>query len=135
MKHFQLDSSMTNMRGQFYPTGYMVLMFPSRDDADRAARLLQDGGLSAEALALMTPDVVREQLARTIGSQGIPLPSAGTEADTVRRIVEFANQGHHGLMVHAPHAEDSDRVMELLRDVPMSYGQKYRRLVIEDVAG
>jgi hypothetical protein len=135
MKQFQLDSSMTNMRGIFYPTGYMMLMLPTREDADRAARLLQDGGIGAESLSLLTPEIAREQLARTIGSDGIPLPSAGTEGDTVRRIVDFASKGHYGLLVHAPDGEDGDRVMELLKDVPISYGQKWRKLVIEDMAG
>lgn len=36
MKPFQLESSMLTMRGVFYPTGYMVLMFPTGQDA-RAA--------------------------------------------------------------------------------------------------
>jgi len=35
--------------------------------------------------------------------------------------------------VHAPHAADSDRVMDLLQGAGISYGQKYRTLVIEDV--
>jgi hypothetical protein len=35
--------------------------------------------------------------------------------------------------VHAPHQEDSDRVMAALKDVPIAYGQKYRKLVIEDL--
>lgn len=68
-----------------------------------------------------------------MGSADIPLPSAGTEADTVRRFVQLAAEGHHGLMIRAPHAADSDRVMEALRDCPISYGQKYRHLVIEDL--
>ncbi len=36
-------------------------------------------------------------------------------------------------MVHAPHAQDSDRVMALLEGCPISYAQKYRHLVIEDL--
>jgi hypothetical protein len=37
-------------------------------------------------------------------------------------------------MVHAPSGKDSDRAMELLKDANISYGQKYRHLVIEDLA-
>jgi hypothetical protein len=36
-------------------------------------------------------------------------------------------------MVHAPKAEASDRVLELLRGSGITFGQKYRHLVIEDV--
>ena len=49
--------------------------------------------------------------------------SPGTEADTVRRIVELASQGHHGLLIHAPTAKESDRVMEALHGANISYGQ------------
>ena len=61
------------------------------------------------------------------------LPSAGTEGDTVRKFAELFREGHHGLMVHAPKAEDSDRMLELLRGSGITFGQKYRHLVIEDV--
>ena len=53
--------------------------------------------------------------------------------DTVRQFATYAMRGHHALMVHAPENEHSDRVMELLRDFPISYGQRYRKLVIEDI--
>lgn len=133
MKPFQLESSMTTLGGVFYPTGYMVLMFPTENDAMQAARSLQDGGIDSDTISLLTPSIIQEQLVRSVGSADIPLPSAGTEADTVRRFAEFASKGHHGLMVHAPSGDDGDRVTELLKGAPISYGQKYRKLVIEDV--
>lgn len=133
MKQFQLDSSMTTLRGVFYPTGYMVLMFPTENDAQQAARSLQDAGIAGDTISLLTPEVFQEQIVRSVGNADIPLPSAGTEADTVRRFAEYASQGHHALMVHAPSGGDGDRVMEILKDAPISYGQKYRKLVIEDV--
>jgi hypothetical protein len=81
---------------------------------------------------LVTPQDFRREIAGTEGDEGI-LPSAGTEGDTIRKMAELFAQGHHGLMVHAPSQEDSDRAMEALRDTPMSFGQKYRKLVIEDL--
>jgi hypothetical protein len=132
MKPFHLDSSMTTMRGVFYPTGWMVLMFPGEQEARDAARLLADGGLAEGDVMLLTPEDVRRDLLGAAGDDDL-LPSAGTEGDTVRRFAEFARQGHHGLMVHAPETKESDHVMELLRGSPVSYGQKYRKLVIEDI--
>jgi hypothetical protein len=134
MKSFELEPGMTTMRGVFYPTGYMFLMFPTKDDAMAAERKLEDDGLAGESISLLTPELIQEKIARTIGSGDIPLPSAGTEADTVRQIVELAAQGHHALMIHAPKAHESEHVMEVLRDAKISYGQKYRHLVIEDLA-
>lgn len=133
MNHFELDSSMLTMGGVFYPTGYMVLMLPGEQEARAAATRLQDGGIPAEKISLLTPGVIQEKITRTVGTADIPLPSAGTEADTVRRFAQLAGQGHHALLVHAPHAEESDRVMELLKGCPISYGQRYRHLVIEDL--
>ena len=130
MRPFHLDSSMKTMRGVFYPTGWMVLMFHGEQQARDAARLLEQNGIGGDAMMLMSPQDIRREL--VAGDDAI-LPSAGTEGDTVRKIVECADKGHHGLMVHAPHHADSDRVMELLKGAQISYGQKYRTLVIEDI--
>jgi hypothetical protein len=133
MKHFELEPSMLTMRGVFYPTGYMVLMFPSEQAAKEAERKLEDDGLSGEKVCLLSPDVIQEKIARTVGSADIPMPSAGTEADTVRRYAELAGKGHYALMIHAPHGDETAHIMEVLEGAPISYAQKYRQLVIEDL--
>lgn len=133
MKPFILDSSMTTMAGVFYPTGHAVLMFPSKDEARRASKTLVDAGVAEDDISVMSPEVILDDVARTVGSADIPMPSVGTEADTVRQMTHLAAQGHWGLMVHAPHQKDGDRIMEALRGFSISYAQKYRQLVIEDL--
>ena len=133
MKEFTLEPSMLTMSGVFYPTGYMFLMFPSEQDARDAERVLEDDGYTGESISLLTPVMIQEKIARTIGSADMPLPSAGTEADTVRRFAELASQGHHALMIHAPKANETEHIMQLLRQSKISYAQKYRHLVIEDL--
>jgi hypothetical protein len=133
MKHFELDPHMLTMRGVFYPTGYMVLMLDGEKQARDAERKLEEAGISGEHICLLSPSVVQEKIARTVGTADIPLPSAGTEADTVRRFAELASQGHWMLMIHAPSGDETSRIMELLKGFPISYGQKYRQLVIEDL--
>ena len=132
MRPFHLDSSMKTMRGVFYPTGWMVLMFPGEQLARDAAKLLEDNGVADGDVLLLTPEDFRREIIGAAGDDDM-LPSAGTEGDTVRRFAELAGQGHYGLMVHAPKSESSDHVMELLRGCPIAYGQKYRALVIEDI--
>lgn len=132
MKPFQLTNDMKTMTGVFYPTGWMVLMFPGEQAARDAARRLEDNGFEGDGMMLLTPGEVLRNIAGATGDDGMA-PSVGSEGDTARRFAELARQGHHALMVHAPHAEDSDRVKDLLKDAPISYGQKYRKLVIEDV--
>ena len=133
MKHFELEPSMLTMRGVFYPTGYRVLMLPSEQDARAAERKLEEAGVSGEKVSLLAPEVIQEKIAHTVGTADIPLPSAGTEADTVRKFAELASKGHYGLMIHAPSGDETHRIMDLLKGFPFSYGQKYRQLVIEDL--
>lgn len=133
MKHFELESSMLTLGGVFYPTGYMVMMFPTEQDARAAEKKLEEDGCSGEKISLLTPEVIQEKITRTMGSADIPLPSAGTEGDTVRRFAELAGKGHYGLMIHAPSSDESDHIMKVLQGAPISYGQKYRHLVIQDL--
>jgi hypothetical protein len=133
MKPFSIEPNMLTLRGVFYPTGYMFIMFPTEKDARDAERALEDNGVTGESISLLSPQEIQEKVARTVGSADMPMPSAGTEADTVRHFAQLASQGHHALMIHAPSAKDSDRVMQVLKDAHMSYGQKYRHLVIEDL--
>lgn len=134
MRPFELRRDMLSMTGQFYPTGHIVLMLPDAGAAEAAGRALVDAGVTDDDIMLITPDAMMSQIVRTVGNSGMPLPSAGTEADTVRRFSQYASQGHYALLVRAPDNEDSERVMAALRGHPVSHAQKYRMLVIEDLA-
>jgi hypothetical protein len=132
MKPFALEPGMLTIRGVFYPTGHLFLLFPSERDAREAERALERHGHSGEHISLLTPAEILGKIARTAGADE-PLPSPGTEADTVRRFASLARQGHHGLLIHAPSHEETERIMRALQGHPVSYGQKYRHLVIEDL--
>jgi hypothetical protein len=134
MKTFSIDAAMTNMRGVFYPTGHMVLMFPTERDARRACELLRNDGVSEDDLCVARPDEFERQISDAIDEyDDVLLPSVGTEVETARRFRYLAHQGHHPLIVHASAALGSDHVLQVLRDLPISYGQRYRYLVIEDL--
>ncbi|MBL0419382.1 RNA-binding protein [Ramlibacter sp. AW1] len=134
MKPFVMQSSMTTMSGVFYPTGHAVLMFPGgHEDARKACKALAAVGIDDDEMSLLSPEVIMSDITRTVGSADIPLPSVGTEADTVRQMSHLAAQGHWGLLVHAPHQKDSDLIRKAIENIPVSYAQKYRQLVIEDL--
>lgn len=134
MKTFSIDAGMTNMRGVFYPTGHMVLMFPTERDARRAAELLRHDGVSDNDLCLALPQDFERQISDAIDEyDDVLLPSVGTEVETARRFRHLAHQGHHVLIVHASAGMSSDHVLDVLHDTPISYGQRYRFLVIEDM--
>lgn len=132
MKPFALDPKMLTMAGVFYPTGHMFVMFPTQEDATAAGQALQEDGY-AHAAMLLSPENVLEHVVRTVGSADDPLPSAGTEADTVRKYADLASSGQWALMIPAPETDDTERAMSVIRRYPFSYGQKYRALVIEDL--
>jgi len=134
MKPFSLAAGMTNMRGVFYPTGHMVLMFPTQEDARHACELLRQDGVSEDDLILASPQEFERQITgATDEDDDMLLPSVGTEADTARQFRELAHQGHHALIVHASARLSSEHVLDLLHDTPISYGQRYRFLVMEDL--
>jgi hypothetical protein len=134
MKPFSLASGMTNMRGVFYPTGHMVLMFPSAEDARRACQLLRQDGIAEDDISVASPEEFARQITgATDEDDDVLLPSVGTEADTAQRFLRLARDGHHALIVHANAGMDSGHVLEVLRELPIAYGQRYRHLVIEDL--
>lgn len=134
MKQFEVQPNMLTIRGVFYPTGYMFIMFPTEKDARDAEYALEEAnGHSGDSISLLKPEDILQKIARTVSNADMPLPSAGTEADTVRHFTQLASQGHHALMIHAPTAAETERIMEVLKDFPISYAQKYRHLVIEDL--
>ena len=133
MKRFALEPNMLTLRGVFYPTGYMFIMFPTEKEARDAERTLEEHGFTGESISLLTPQDIQQTIAHTVLNVDSALPSAGTEAHTVRHIAHLASQGHHALMIHAPSAEETERIMNVLKDSHISYGQKYRHLVIEDL--
>ena len=134
MKTFSIDAGMCNMRGVFYPTGHMVLMLPTESDARRACALLRADGVAEADLCIARPEEFERQISDAIDEyDDVLLPSVGTEVETARRFRHLAHQGHHALIVHATAAMSSDHVLQVLHDLPISYGQRYRFLVIEDL--
>lgn len=134
MREFVLDKRMVTMGGVFYPKGHAVVMFPEPADADAVAEaLVEEGGFSEDEVQHLAPRTVLHDIAHTDDGADIPLPSVGTEGATLRAFLELAQKGHHGLVVTADSAEDTERMMHIVRRVPFSLAQKYRALVIEDL--
>lgn len=134
MKSFTLKPGMTTLGGVFYPTGYMVLMYPTEQDARAAVRLLDQDGLDGDEISIASPEQFLTEVFGTMEEgEEEDLPSAGTEGDTVRRFADLARKGHYCLLVHAPSGKQSEHVMQVLAGTPIVYGQKYRHLVIEDL--
>jgi hypothetical protein len=134
MKTFAAEPGMYRMGGVFYPTGHMFIMFPTVEDATEAERQLIQSGWDGGPIYLLTPKDIHEKIAAAVADED-HMPSAGTEAATARHYEELAREGHHALLVPAPKGKDAERVMQALRGTNISYAQRYRYFVIEDLVG
>ncbi len=132
MKTFELTPKMVTMGGVFYPTGYAVLLFPEADQARQAGEALEAAGFAGDTVMLLPPDTILRDIGKVDGEKG-GMPSVGTEGHTVDKYIALARQGHHGVMVHAPDDEDTERLLSALRQLPFTYGQKYHLLAMEDL--
>lgn len=134
MKHFNLDPHMTAaVGGAFYPTGHTIVMFPDAKEASRVGHLLLEDGFSGDEIYLIPPHVVLEQITPTVRETDSTLPSAGTDAATVRAYTKLAREGHTALLVKTRDEAAASRLMRHVRTAPFSIAQRYRLLVIEDL--
>lgn len=134
MKPFAMTSSMLTIRGVFYPTGYLFIMLPSIDDAEKLDQDLRASGYNGDEPMLVTPETILGEIRHTVRDDASPFPSVGTEGATVLHYEELARQGHCAVMIHAPSEKETQGVMEVVHRSPFSYAEKYHRLVIEDMA-
>lgn len=134
MKHFTLDSSMVaTIGGAFYPTGYSMVMFPKAEDAERVGHALIQCGFSGDEVYLIPPATVLSQITPTADESDNPMPSAGTDAATVRAYTKLAREGHTALLARTKDEDAAKRLMEVVRTAEYSIAQRYRTLVIEDL--
>lgn len=135
MKAFHLQPAMLSYGGVFYPVGYIFLMFASEQDARDAAALLVGDGYDGDEIALLPPQLIREELARVDGHDAHGERGASHEAHSVQRFLQLAQLGHHALMIHAPTAHETEHIMQVLHGARITCGQKYRPLSIDPLSG
>lgn len=130
MRILSVDSTMTTMGGVFYPTGHIFALFPDEAGVRKAGAALQAAG-HANDMAQAGPEVIGQQIVRTLRIADAPLPSVGAEGDMVRRIADLAATGHHGLLVKVD--KDAGALQALLAAAGAVAAFYYRKLIIEDL--
>ena len=130
---FSLDESMiAAIGGAFYPSGYSMLMFPDAATATQVGDALAAAPEGGFEVLWLTPQSILSQITPTASDADNPLPSPGTDAANVRAFTKLAREGHYGLLVRTPDAEDAERMMRIVREHDYSIARRYRMLVIED---
>jgi hypothetical protein len=134
MKTIEITSHMFTMSGVFYPKGYAFVMFPNAEDAEQVAHELDNSLADRGEAVLLSPEVVLRDIGKLDNeATHANMPSIGTEGATVGKYIDLARQGHHALMVRVHSDVETEQVMQVVRKVPFSYGQRYHFLVIEDL--
>lgn len=134
MNRVELDRSLFNYRGQFYPTDHVLAMVPDEHSAREAARDIVSKGYSPD-VQVVPPDTLMHDLAATAAEFDEPMPSPGTEAATARHFVDLARQGQWGLLIHCKRSVRDEGLVRLLESHGSSFAERYRLLVIEDLVG
>lgn len=116
--------------GMFYPRGYIVAAFGSREDAERVRRDLAAGGYDEQDCLLLTCEEVREQASESLSHGGF-LATLGRSDEAVRRHLQAAEKGATFLLIYAPGDLDAERAMKVVRRVPFRFAHRYHRLAIE----
>jgi hypothetical protein len=116
--------------GIFYPTGWIVLAFKDKAQAERVQRDLFAGGYDAQDCMLFdSSDVIpsaREQLENADW-----LARLGRADEMVQTHLNAAQGGSTFLLVYAPSDGEAVRVMNVARRVPFQFAHRYRRFAIE----
>ena len=118
MKPFALQARMLTLRGVFYPTGYMFVMLPQLEDAERLDHELESSGYRGHDVMLVPPAAILQQIGATVGHDTDALPSIGTEVATVHEYERRARQGECAVMIHAPSRQDAETVMDVVHTLP-----------------
>jgi hypothetical protein len=122
----------------FYPTHYIVAAYPTRADADAAAKACRKNGFADDDVRVLDGDFVlgrieaREEDANWIERVKRQLAQfAGTESDFVDEDAAFAQTGGAFLYAYAPDDEAVERARRVFARHGPVYARRYLRLAIE----
>jgi hypothetical protein len=127
--------------GIFYPTGYVLSVFPDSERADRAIAALRDAGFRGDDLVVASgTDVLaysREMRAnRGLFSRFEHFVAAlyGDEAELADELVGLAERGHTFVAILAPDDGATTRVSAAVRAFAPVVLRKYDSLSYTDLA-
>ncbi|MGH2355522.1 MAG: hypothetical protein ACRDJN_28265 [Chloroflexota bacterium] len=128
---------LANHFGTYYPTGYVVAVLDSPEQAKQAAHGLNVAGCEADQVRVFTADQVltinRQFLqARTL-PQRIGRLLAADEGEAEQEDLEAAQRGHAFVTVHAPDAAEARRVAAILAQHGGYRIRHYGRAVMTDL--
>ncbi len=119
--------------GIFYPVGYLVAAFATREDAEQVEKDLTTGGYDNDDVRLYTCAQVAAATERNLEDHSGFLAHLGKSDQAVKIHLDAAQHGATFLLVYAPGATDASRAMNVIRRVPFKFVHRYHRLAIEEM--
>ncbi|MBN9133792.1 MAG: hypothetical protein J0H48_10570 [Nitrosospira multiformis] len=119
--------------GLFYPVGYLVVGFKSREDALRVQQDLKTGGYEPDDCVFFSCKEVTEAATDNLEKNEGFLPRLGWADEAIKVHLETAKEGGSFLVIYAPDKLSSDRAMNVIRNVPFAFAHRYHRLAIEEL--
>ena len=127
-----LNSDTRHAYGVSKPVGYVLVSFPTEDDARAAIPSLKSAGFAEDDIHFYSAALMKARTEADIHHAGI-LASIGQELNLVRAQHDLAVAGHAFLCVHAPHERQARMVAEIVQRHGADRAQKYGRLIIEEL--
>ncbi len=119
--------------GVFSPTGHIVMVFTTEENAKKARNALLAGGLSDDDLTLYSNKEVVSELEKSERQAASPV-QIGQDVAKVPEYLALAKEGCGFLVVHAPDEEQAKRAIAVVRPYGLRFAEKYNRLTLEELA-
>jgi hypothetical protein len=118
--------------GVFKPVGYVVISFPSAEQALQARDALARMGLQGEAVSYLTDEQMLREIAHDKVSASA-MASIGQEMNLVRAHQALAERGYHWLIVHALSDTLAREVADTVKPFGAERAQHYGHFIIEEL--
>jgi hypothetical protein len=119
--------------GVFYPRGYVIVSFKSKDEAEKVRGLLLDGGYEEGDIQVMDTQRVLQGTTDDLKALSPLIRALGNEGELVREHQSEAAAGDTFLLAYAPSDLDTQRLMNVARKVGYSKAHKYDRFTIANL--
>ena len=121
--------------GIFYPTGYVLSVFPDAAHADRAVAALRAAGFATDDLVIATGAEVlvysgAEALSATV--RALVAGLVADEATLADELVGLAERGHTFVAIHAPDDAATTRAVEAVHALAPVVLRKFDRQTYTD---
>lgn len=119
--------------GVFSPKGFVVMVFPSEDSADKArSELLQNGFTKDDVIHYCRDEVLKEF--EKSEEHTVDPAQMGQDLAKVDVYLDYAKGGSGFLVVRAPKDEQTRTALDIAHRYGLQYAEKYNRLTMEQVA-